>query len=194
CWPGAPWRRGLRGVGGWSSRVPPPPPLPRPVLTIPVVGRCADFPLDHRQRSLRCPCPDRGLCLGGQIMDEAKLHQFMGQMVSDMGGAAMLANIILGDELGLYRAMADSQPITPDALANKTGCNARLVREWLSAHAASGYMEHRGDSFVLPEEQALALAIEDSPVYMAGGASVVAALFHDKDKLVSAMRGDGALA
>jgi SAM-dependent methyltransferase len=126
-------------------------------------------------------------------MDESKLNDFMGKLVSDMGGAAMLANMILGEELGLYRAMADSQPVTPEALASKTGCNARLLREWLSAHAASGYMEHIDGKFRLPEEQAMALAIEDSPVYVAGGAVVVAALFHDKDKLVTAMRGNGAL-
>ena len=75
-------------------------------------------------------------------MDEARLNDFMGKLVGDMGGAAMLANVILGEELGLYRAMADSQPVTPEALADKTGCNTRLLREWLSAHAASGYMEH----------------------------------------------------
>ncbi len=126
-------------------------------------------------------------------MDEAKLNDFMGKLVNDMGAAALLANLILGDELGLYRAMADSQFITPDELAHKTGCNARLLREWLSAQAASGYMEHQDGRFRLPEEQAMALAIEDSPVYVAGGASVIAALYHDKDKLVAAMRGDGAL-
>jgi hypothetical protein len=127
-------------------------------------------------------------------MDEARLNDFMGKLVNDMGGAAMLANVILGEELGLYRAMADSQPVTPEALADKTGCNPRLIREWLSAHAASGYMEHRDGQFRLPEEQAMALAIEDSPVYIAGGVGVVASFFHDKDKLVNAMRGDGALA
>lgn len=126
-------------------------------------------------------------------MDEARLNEFMGKLVTDMGGAAMLANIILGEELGLYRAMADSLPVSAETLAERTGCNARLVREWLSAHAASGYMEHSDGQFRLPEEQALALAVEDSPVYVAGGAVVVAALFHDKDKLVAAMRGDGAL-
>lgn len=126
-------------------------------------------------------------------MDEAKLNDFMGKLVNDMGAAALLANLILGDELGLYRAMADSQFITPDELAQKTGCNARLLREWLSAQAASGYMEHQDGRFRLPEEQAMALAIEDSPVYAAGGASVIAALYHDKDKLVAAMRGDGGL-
>jgi SAM-dependent methyltransferase len=126
-------------------------------------------------------------------MDEAKLNDFMGKLVTDMGAAAMLASVILGEELGLYRAMADSKPVTPEALASTTGCHPRLVREWLNAHAASGYMTHHNGQFTLPEEQALALAIEDSPVYVAGGANVIAALFHDKDKLVAAMRGDGAL-
>jgi SAM-dependent methyltransferase len=126
-------------------------------------------------------------------MDELKLNEFMGKLVNDMGGAAMLANVIVGEELGLYRAMADSQPISPEALAAKTTCNPRLVREWLSAHAASGYMEHRDGQFRLPEEQALALAVEDSPVYIAGGLGVVASFFHDKDQLVKAMRGNGAL-
>lgn len=111
------------------------------------------------------------------MMDEAKLNEFMGKLVNDMGGAAMLANVIVGEELGLYRAMADSQAISADALAAKTTCNPRLVREWLSAHVASGYMEHHDGQFRLPEEQALALAVEDSPVYVAGGLGVVASFF-----------------
>lgn len=82
----------------------------------------------------------------------------------------------------------------PRSTGGKTGCHPRLVREWLNAQAASGYMAHDKGSFVLPEEQAMALALEDSPAYMAGGAAVIAALFHDKDKLVAAMRGDGGLA
>src|ERR1700754_495710 len=80
-------------------------------------------------------------------MNEQKLMEFMGKLVNDMGGAAMLANVIVGEELGLYRAMADSQPVTPQALAEKTTCNPRLVREWLSAHVASGYMEHHDGQF-----------------------------------------------
>jgi len=127
-------------------------------------------------------------------MDEARLNQFVGKLISDVGAAAMLANIIIGDETGLYRAMADGQPLTPQALAEKTGCNARLVREWLSANAASGYVEHQDGQFRLPQEHALALAVEDSPVYVAGGAGLVASLFHDKDKLVAALRGNGGLA
>jgi SAM-dependent methyltransferase len=127
-------------------------------------------------------------------MDEAKLHEFMGKLVTDMGGAAMMANVMVGEELGLYRALADGTAVTPEELAAKTQCNSRLVREWLNAQAAAGYVEIADGKFCLPTEHALALAVEDSPVYVAGGASVLASLFLDKDKLIAAMRGDGAIA
>src|SRR3954468_3349484 len=126
-------------------------------------------------------------------MDESKLMDFMGRLVSDMGGAAMLASVIVGDELGLYRAMADSEPVSADDVAERTGCQPRLTLEWLNAQAASGYVEFDNGKYRLPEEQALALAVEDSPVFVAGGAVVLAALFLDKDKQVAAMRGDGAI-
>lgn len=126
-------------------------------------------------------------------MDETKLNEFMGKLITDMGGAAMVASVIVGEELGLYRAMAGGDLITADALAERTGCNARLIREWLSAHAAAGYVETVDGRFRLPEEQAMALADAESPVYVASGAQVLASLFLDKDKLVAAMRGSGAL-
>jgi SAM-dependent methyltransferase len=126
-------------------------------------------------------------------MDEGKLHEFMGRLVNDMGGAAMMASVIIGEELGYYRAMADSAPVTADELASRTGCNPRLTREWLNAQAASGYVEHNNGNFRLPPEQAMALANPDSPVYVAGGAVVLAAMYLDKEKIVRAMRGDGAL-
>ena len=126
-------------------------------------------------------------------MNEAKLQEFMGKLVVDMGGAALMANVILGEELGFYRAMADGSPITPEELSQRTGCHPRLLREWLSAQAASGYVEHESGRFRLPPEQAMALANEDSPVYIAAGASVLGSLYIDKDKIVAAMRGDGAL-
>ena len=126
-------------------------------------------------------------------MNEAKLHEFMGKLVGDMGGAAMLASVILGEELGFYRAMAEGKPMTSDELATKTKCNPRLVREWLSAQAASGYVEYADGKFKLPPEQAMALANEDSPVYVAGGAVVLAAMFFDKEKIINAFRGNGGL-
>src|SRR5580704_7226325 len=127
-------------------------------------------------------------------MDETRMREFMGRIVNDMGGAAMMASVIVGEELGLYRAMADGAPVTADDLAAQTHCNPRLTREWLNAQAASGYVEYADGRFRLPAEQAMALADEDSPVYVAGGAAVLASMFLDKDKLIQAMRGNGALA
>ncbi len=126
-------------------------------------------------------------------MDEARLYAFMDKVVADMGGAATWATVLVGDELGLYQAMAGSGFLTPEELAERTNCNPRLVREWLCAQAAAGYVETADGRFRLPEEQAMALADRDSPVYVAGGAYVLASMFLDKDKIVAAMRGDGAL-
>ena len=125
-------------------------------------------------------------------MNEAKLHEFMGKIVTDMGGAWMMAMVLIGDELGLYKAMADNEPVTAEELARRTGCNPRLVREWLDANAAAGYLEAANGSYRLPPEQAMALANEDSPVFVAPGQSVVASCFLDLDKVMAAFRGNGA--
>lgn len=126
-------------------------------------------------------------------MNEAKLHEFMGKFVTDMGGAYMMGMVLVGDELGLYKAMADNQPVTADALAARCGCHARLVREWLDANAAAGYLEQANGGYRLPPEQAMALADEDSPVFVAPGTNVVGSCFTDIDKLLEAFRGDGGL-
>ena len=125
-------------------------------------------------------------------MNEAKLHEFMGKVVTDMGGAWMMAMVLIGDELGLYKAMADGKPITADALASRCHCHPRLVREWLDANASSGYLEISDGAYRLPPEQAMALANEESPVFVAPGQSVVASCFIDLDKVLEAFRGNGA--
>ena len=125
-------------------------------------------------------------------MNEAKLHEFMGKVVTDMGGAWMMAMVLVGDELGLYKAMADGTPVTAEALATRSGCHPRLVREWLDANTASGYLEAADGGYRLPPEHAMALANEDSPVFVAPGQSVVAACFMDLDKLLQAFKGNGA--
>jgi len=127
-------------------------------------------------------------------MNETKLHEFMGKFVTDMGGAYMMGMVLVGDELGLYKAMADNQPVTAEALAARRGCNARLVREWLDANAAAGYLEPADGGYRLPPEQAMALANEDSPVFVAPGTNVVASCFIDIEKLLDAFRGDGGVA
>jgi len=126
-------------------------------------------------------------------MDETMLQQFLGKLVTDMGGAMMMAMVLVGEELGLYKAMADSQPVSADAVAARCRCNLRLVREWLNANAAAGYVEHAAAGYRLTPEQAMALANEDSPVFVAPGTNAVASCFTDIDKVLDAFRGDGAL-
>jgi SAM-dependent methyltransferase len=126
-------------------------------------------------------------------MDESKLQAFMGKFVTDLGGALMMGVVLIGDELGLYKAMADGRLVSADELAARCRCNPRLVREWLDANAAAGYLEHSDGAYRLPPEQAMALANEDSPVFVAPGTNVAASCFADIDKLLDAFRGDGAL-
>ena len=71
-------------------------------------------------------------------VDPAKLEVFMGKMIGHMTGSTLCYSIWLGDELGLYRELAGTGPRNADSVAAKTGCNARLVREWLDAQAAGG--------------------------------------------------------
>jgi SAM-dependent methyltransferase len=114
----------------------------------------------------------------------------MGQMVTDMGACASAPLIIIGERLGLYRALAHEGPLTSAELARRAGCHERMVREWLAAHAAAGYIEHdpASDTYTLPVEHALALADEDSPFFVLGGYDIMQALFADLDKLEDAFR------
>src|SRR3954454_22796064 len=75
-------------------------------------------------------------------IDDAKLEQFMGRFVQDLGAGATAPLVLIGDKLGLYKAMADNEPVTPAGLAARTGCRERYLREWLFQQAASGYVEY----------------------------------------------------
>src|ERR1700716_2966141 len=98
-------------------------------------------------------------------VDEAKLNEFMGKALQDMGAAINTALILIGDRLGLYKAMAGAGPLTSEELAKRTGTAERYVREWLSAQAAGGYVAYDSGTgkFHLSEEQAFAMADENSP-------------------------------
>src|SRR3954468_16213708 len=115
-------------------------------------------------------------------IDQAKLETFMGQFVQDMGAGAPAPLVVLGDKLGLYKAMADGEPITPAELAERTDCRERYVREWLCNQAASGYVEYdaAAQTFRLPPEQAFALADEDSPAFIPGAFQLMAATVKDE--------------
>ena len=77
-----------------------------------------------------------------QTIDEAKLNEFMGRFVGDLGAALSAALVVIGDRLGLYRAMADGSPVTSEELSERTGTDPRYVREWLSNQAAGGYVTY----------------------------------------------------
>jgi 2-polyprenyl-3-methyl-5-hydroxy-6-metoxy-1,4-benzoquinol methylase len=128
-------------------------------------------------------------------VDEAKLGELMGQMVGFMTGGALCFSIWLGDELGLYRALHDAGPLKAEEVAETTGCHPRLVREWLDGQAAGGLVlcDLQNDTFELSPEAAMALADENSPVFVARGMNTFASMFLDKDKITAAFRGDGGL-
>ncbi len=102
-------------------------------------------------------------------IDMDKLNAFMGRFVGDLGAAVHAGMVVIGDKLGLYKALA-SEPMTSAELAAKTSTDERYVREWLSSQAAGGYVtyDEKTDKFSLTEEQAFALAKEDSPAYLPG--------------------------
>src|SRR5271166_7025323 len=101
------------------------------------------------------------------MVDEAKLHQFVGQMLSDLGGAASIALVRIGDRLGLYKTLHERGPMTVAEFAAAAGVNERYLREGLSHQAASNYVSYdtATQKFTLPQEQALIFADENSPVY-----------------------------
>jgi len=125
-----------------------------------------------------------------QPINEAKLHEFVMKGVSEMGAALNAALIVVGDKLGLYKAMAGAGPLTSAELAAKTGTAERYVREWLAAQAAGGFVtyDQATSKYTLPPEHAMALADENSPVFLAGAFYVVAACLKDEEKITDAFR------
>ena len=111
------------------------------------------------------------------MIDEGKLNQFIGQILSDLGGAASVALVRMGDALGLYRTLHDKGAMTCAELASAAKVDERYLREWLSHQAASNYLSYEAASgkFALPPEHAMVFAIEDSPVYMMGAFDSIAA-------------------
>src|SRR5688572_5315066 len=127
-------------------------------------------------------------------VDETRLEAFMGQAVADMSAAISAPMTILGDKLGLYRAMAGAGPLTSEAVAARAGCAERYVREWLANQAAGGYVEYdeAAGTFTLPPEHALALADETSPFYVLGAFDIIASVWADEEKFLQAFRtGEG---
>src|SRR3954467_14331742 len=103
-------------------------------------------------------------------LDGEKLEQFVFRAVEEVGATLNAALVVMGDKLGLYRALAGAGPLTPVELARRTGVSERYVREWLNAQAAGGYVDYDPNScsYTLPPEQAIAMTDDQSPAYLPG--------------------------
>jgi SAM-dependent methyltransferase len=123
---------------------------------------------------------------------DALLQDFLEKVMSDLGGAYSAVLVYVGDKLGLYKAMAESddQAITSEQLASKTGTIERCVREWLANQAAGGYIKYEPftQKYSLPKEHAKVLVDENSTAYSMGGFQGTAAFFRDIPKIIEAFR------
>ena len=114
--------------------------------------------------------------------------------MGDLGAALSAALVVIGDRLGLYRAMRSGEPVSAEQLAERTGTDPRYVREWLSNQAAGGYVTYDpdGEEFFLSPEQSFALAQEGSPAFIPGAFQVATAAIKDEEKIERAFQsGDG---
>jgi 2-polyprenyl-3-methyl-5-hydroxy-6-metoxy-1,4-benzoquinol methylase len=127
-------------------------------------------------------------------VDGDKLMQFVFRAVDEVGATLNAALVVMGDKLGLYRALAGTGGLSPAELADRTGAAERYVREWLNAQAAGGYVAYDPDSgrYSLPPEQAVALTEPDSPAYLPGFFQIALGSVIDSPKIVEKARsGDG---
>jgi hypothetical protein len=127
-------------------------------------------------------------------IDDDRLKRLLDRMLGDLGGAASVAMVRMGDALGLYRALRDRGAMTSAELAQEARVSERYVREWLSHQAASDYLAYDPASgrFELPPEQAMVFADEDSPVYMMGAFDLMVALQQNQPKVQDAFKtGEG---
>ncbi len=122
--------------------------------------------------------------------NEERLHAFVHKALGDLGSAVTAALVVIGDKVGLYKAMAGAGPLTSAELAERTGTSERCVREWLAAQAASGYLEYDAATrrYRLPDEHAVALADEESPACVLGGFQGMTAAMRAEPRVSEAFR------
>jgi 2-polyprenyl-3-methyl-5-hydroxy-6-metoxy-1,4-benzoquinol methylase len=127
-------------------------------------------------------------------VDGDKLMEFVFRAVDEVGATLNAALVVMGDKLGLYRALAGAGGLSPEELAERTGTAERYVREWLNAQAAGGFVQYDPDSgaYSLAPEQAVALTDEQSPAYLPGFFQIAVGSVLDSPKILEAARsGDG---
>jgi SAM-dependent methyltransferase len=127
-------------------------------------------------------------------LDGEKLMQFVFRAVEEVGATLNAALVVMGDKLGLYRALAEAGGLSPAELAQRTGTAERYVREWLNAQAAGGFVAYDPDSgrYWLGPEQTVALTDERSPAYLPGFFQIALGSVIDSPKILEKVRsGDG---
>jgi SAM-dependent methyltransferase len=128
-------------------------------------------------------------------IDQAKLDEFLGRFVADLGAVFAAPAVVVGDRLGLYKALAATGPATAAELAARTGTSERYVAEWLAGQAAGGYVTYdpAAGRFLLTEEQAFALADETSPAFVPGAFQLATSTIKDEPRIAEAFRTGGGL-
>ncbi len=123
-------------------------------------------------------------------LDEDRLHAFVFRAVEEVGATLNAALVVMGDKLGLYRAMAGAGPLTASQLAERTGLAERYVREWCNAQAAGGFVDYEpdGNRYSLAPEQAVALTDASSPAFLPGFFQVAIGSVLDSPRIIEAAR------
>jgi SAM-dependent methyltransferase len=126
-------------------------------------------------------------------LDPDKLQAFVFRAVEEVGATLNAALVVMGDKLGLYRAMAGAGPLSPAELADRSGVAERYAREWLNNQAAGGYVEYDPESgrYTLPAEQTVALTDADSPAYLPGIFQIALGAVSDSPRITEAARSGG---
>src|SRR6478672_6954345 len=123
-------------------------------------------------------------------VNEEKLEEFVFRAVDEVGATLNAALVVMGDKLGLYRALAGAGGLTPVELARRTGVAERYVREWLNAQAAGGYVVYDpgAGTYTLPPEQTVALTDDSSPAYLPGFFQIALGSVMDSPRITEAAR------
>jgi SAM-dependent methyltransferase len=128
-------------------------------------------------------------------IDQDRLNELLGKMIEDIGATNSAPLLVIGDRLGLYKALAEGGPQTPDELAVRTDTASVYIRPWLVNQAARGYAEYDrvSDRYSLSPEQILVLADESSPAFVVGGFEALVASAMSVDRITEAFRSGGGM-
>jgi SAM-dependent methyltransferase len=115
------------------------------------------------------------------VLDQEKVGEFLGRAIGDLGATVSAALVVIGDRLGLYRAMADGSPVSAEELAARTGTSPAYLRPWLANQAAGGYLQYDPPTgtFSMTPEQAYVLAVEDGTAFFPGSMQLALGVLRD---------------